>query len=293
MKDTGTQQSHSTPDPAPENPQSLGDETDQEKNQRGASGFDLPANRIIRKRIAARTVAVHLSALPPELQALKKPSESAYLTKYDLPDEIELGVSDGERKMLSRDEAWQLADEAGSKLEWEMLPDSLAGKATALFSETGQGVYANYGRPTMDFSGFFHDYIRAAGRVTNKSLLLGPLFIAMDTASAIGFTALGHLTRRAKLANKTVVADMLSTGFYEGSTSWTSAKLGVFTGARAIRLASVLPIPGAHLAAVPVGFLVGAATAVLVKRLANEYKDKAIDAAHGAEMLKYRRRVLR
>ncbi len=249
----------------------------------------LPANRVIRKRLAARTIAIHLSALPPELQALKDISDTtdnAYLTKDDLPDEICLTIPGEEVKVLSRDEAWEFADDAGSKLEWHILPDTPSGKATALFSTTGQGVYANYGRPTMDFSGFFFDYLRASGKASEgvmapqKSVLLGPLFITIDAISAAGFTALGHNTRGAPLTNKTVLTDIVSTGVYEGSTSWTSAKLGVFTGARTIRLAAVLPIPGVHLAAVPVGFLVGAVTAIFAKRIANQYKDKAIDATY-------------
>lgn len=114
--------------------------------------------------------------------------------------------------------------------------------------------------------------------------MLGPIFIAMDTTSAIGFTALGHITRKAKLNDKTVLSDVASTGVYEGTTSWTSAKLGVFTGAKAIRLTAALPIPGAYLAAVPVGFLVGAITAVFTKRYANQYKDSTIDAVHRSVM---------
>jgi len=248
------------------------------------SKIGLPANRVIRKRIAARTIGVHLSALPPELQALKASTDNTYLTKYDLPDEVHLTTSGGDRKTLSRDEAWKLADEAGSKLEWDILPDSMAGKATALFSTTGQGVYANYGRPTMDFSGFFHDYIGNSRGSTasqgSNSAMLGPIFIAMDTASAVGFTALGHITRGAPLVNKTVLSDIASTGVYEGSTSWASAKLGVLTGANVMRLAAAIPVPGVHLAAIPVGFLAGAAAAIFVKRFANQHKDGAIDAAY-------------
>jgi hypothetical protein len=252
----------------------------------------LPVNRVIRKRLAARTIGVHLSALPPELQAFKESTDNAYLTKYDLPDEVHLTVFGGDKKLFSRDEVWEIADEAGAKQEWDILPDTLSGKATALFSTTGQGVYANYGRPTMDFSGFFYDHVgasgqQAAGSIASQganSVLLGPMFIAMDTASAIGFTSLGHLTRGARLTDKTVISDIVSTGIYEGSTSWTSAKLGVLTGAKAIRFAAALPIPGAHLAAVPVGFLVGAATAIFVKHFANKSKDKAIDVTHQSVM---------
>ena len=267
---------------------------DKEANNKAVKGTEigLPANRVIRKRLAARTIGVHLSALPPELQALKDTTDNAYLTKYDLPDEIHLTVPDGDRKVLSRDEAWKFADEAGSKLEWDILPDSMAGKATALFSTTGQGIYANYGRPTMDFSGFFHDYIGTSGQHStgsiasqgSNSVMLGPIFIAMDTASAVGFTALGHVTRGAPLADKTVLSDIASTGVYEGSTSWASAKLGVLTGAKVMRLAAAIPIPGIHLAAIPVGFLAGAAAAIFVKRFSNQHKDGAIDAAYKSVM---------
>lgn len=251
--------------------------------------ISLPANRIIRKRFAARTIAIHLSALPPELQVFKEfndTTDNAYLTKQDLPDEIHLTLPGGEEKVLSRDEAWEFADEAGAQLEWHMLPDTMSGKATALFSTTGQGVYANYGRPSMDFSGFFYDSIRASKQASRgaiasqKSLLLGPLFITVDAISAAGFTALGHITRDAPLTNKTVLSDIVSTGIYEGSASWTSARLGVFTGVRAIRLAAALPVPGAHLAAIPVGFLAGAVTAIFAKHFANQYKDRAIDATY-------------
>ena len=248
--------------------------------------IELPENRLIRKRFAARTIGIHLSALPPEFQAFKDTADNTYLSKYDLPDEIHLTVPGGEERVLSRDEAWAFADEAGAQLEWHMLPDTMSGKATALFSTTGQGVYANYGRPSMDFSGFFYDSIHASRQASGgviasqESLLLGPLFITVDAISAAGFTALGHITRDASLTNKTVLTDIASTGIYEGSASWTSARLGVFTGARAIRLAAVLPIPGAHLAAIPVGFLVGAATAIFSKRFANQYKDKGIDASY-------------
>lgn len=250
----------------------------------------LPANKIIRKRIAARTVAVHLSALPPELHVFRDGADNTYLCKRDLPDEIQLTTCSGEKKVLSRDEAWDFADEAGENLEWDILPDNMAGKATALFSSTGQGIYANYGRPSMDFSGFFYDYINnprqfTAGSITSQGssgVMLGPIFIAVDTASAAGFTALGHITRGAHLGDKTVLSDVVSTGAYEGSSAWASAKLGVLSGAKVIRFAAVLPIPGAHLAAIPIGFLVGATTAIFVKHFANKYKDRAVDATQSA-----------
>lgn len=270
-----------------EDQQHLNNEVSLDKKEIEDTKIGLPENRVIRKRFAARTIGIHLSALPPELQALKTSvtTNNAYLNKGDLPDEIPLTVFGGDKTVFSRDEIWKIADEAGSKLEWKILPDTLGGKATALFSTTGQGLYANYGRPSMDFSGFFHDYIRTSGQYSGtiasqgqKSVLLGPIFIAADTISAAGFTALGHITRGAKLTDKTVLSDVISTGAYEGSTSWTSAKLGVFTGAKVIRLATTLPIPGAHLAAIPLGFLAGATTAIFTKYYANQYKDKAIDA---------------
>lgn len=253
---------------------------------------DLPTNRVIRKRLAARTIGVHSSALPPELQALVDPSRTPYLMRKNLPEEIQLTVSnekEGENsKLFSRDEAWEFADEAGSKLEWKILPDTMGGKATALFSTTGQGVYANYGRPTMDFSGFFHDYIHihrksSGSSIAPKSLgsvLLGPIFITLDTISAAGFTAIGHTTRGAPLTDKTVLTDVVSTGVYEGTTSWASARLGVLTGAKVMRLAATLPIPGIHLAAVPLGFLAGATTAIFFKRFSNQTKDQVIDATY-------------
>lgn len=253
-----------------------------------ATKIELPVNRIIRKRIAARTIGVHLCALPPELQALNDATKSAYLAKHDLPDEICLALSDGDMKFLSRDEAWKLADELGERLEWDMLPETLSGKATALLSSTGQGVYADYGRPCVDFSGFAHDGIISSSQQTksviasqgvNSSVMLGPLLIAVDTASAAGLTALGHKTRGARLTDKTVLSDVASTGVFEGSMSWASAKLGVFTGAKAMRLTALLPIPGARLASIPIGIVVGLTTVVASKRFANKCKDAAIDAA--------------
>lgn len=279
MTDPGNQTTNSFDDQ-----QHKSDEMIQDNKVDKETAKGLPDNRVIRKRIAARTYAVHFSALPSELKALIDTPTNAYLTRYDLPDEIKLTDANGEKKLLSRDEAWAFADEAGAQLEWDILPDSLAGKATALFSETGQGLYANYGRPTMDFSGFYHDYVRSVGQNTTGSILLGPIFIAMDTSSAIGFTALGHLTRKARLTDKTVLSDVVSTGIYEGTSAWSSAKLGVLTGASAIRLTAALPIPGAHVAAAPVGFLVGATTAILAKHYANKYKDKALDTAQESIM---------
>ena len=268
-------------DNATEEVRQLSDEVVTDKKAGKDAEIGLPANRVIRKRIAARTIGVHLSALPPELQALKKATDNAYLTKYDLPDEIHLTLSNGDRKVLSREEAWAFADEAGSKLESDITPDTLASKAIALFSSTGQGVYANYGRPSIDFAGFFHDTMASQGR---NNVMLGPILIAVDTVNAAGLTALGHVTRSAPLTDKAVLSDVVSTGVFEGSTSWASAKLGVLTGAKLMRLTAVLPIPGAHLAAVPIGLLVGISTAIFAKHFTNQYKDRAIDLAHQSIM---------
>ncbi len=276
-------------DASTEGNQQFSDKVVSDSQLAGESAIGLPANKVIRKRFAARTIGIHLSALPPEFQAFNKindTTDNAYLTKQDLPDEIHLTLPDGEQKVLSRDEAWEYADEAGAQLEWHILPDTMSGKAAALFSTTGQGLYANYGRPTMDFSGFYYDCIRTAEKasrevtMSQKTILLGPLFITIDAVSAAGFTALGHFTRGASLKNKTVFTDIASTGIFEGSASWTSAQLGVFTGVKAIRFATVLPIPGVHLAAVPIGFLTGAVTAIFAKRFINHYKDRAVDASY-------------
>ena len=77
-----------------------------------------------------------------------------------------------------------------------------------------------------------------------------------------------------------MLADVASTGIFEGSTAWAFAKLGVFTGFKALRLAAMLPVPGAHLAALPIGLLVGATTTIFAKRLANQCKDTVVDSIH-------------
>lgn len=246
--------------------------------------LQLPDNRIIRKRIAARTVGVHLSALTPELRAFSN-NGGAYLAKHDLPDYVYLTLPNEERQQFTRVQAWKIADEAGEKMEREMLPDTWAGKTTAFVSSTGQGPYADYGRPSVDFIGFAHDGIISSGQHAKNvipqglnNLMLGPIFVAGDTLSAAGFTALGHVTRGAHLTDQTVLSDVASTGVFEGSTAWGSAKLGVFTGMKTIGLTALLPIPGARLAAIPVGIVTGLATAVMSKHLANSAKDVAVDA---------------
>ncbi len=254
---------------------------------------NLPANRVIRKRFAARTTAIHVSALPPELESLAPLADgNRYLAKHRIPSEVRVPGPEGAPQTLSRDEAWKLADRHGEQVEGGLLYGT-AGKVAAFFSTHGQGIYANFGRPSLDFSGFFHDYIdqqaaaRACHVVTSGStsatpangVLLGPLFIAFDTTSAAGLTALGHVARSASLRDRTVATDVLSTGVYEGSSAYATAKLGVITGAKAMGTAAALPIPGACVAAFAAGFLVGALTAVVAKRVINDVKDVAVDRA--------------
>ncbi len=245
----------------------------------------LPENRLIRRRVAARTTAIHACAIADEPWAkemLEHCDGDGYLQKHQFPDQIAVAESSGEQRMISRDEAWSLADEKGEALEWALL-SGLSGRIAAFFSTHGQGIYANYGRPTMDFSGFFRDRIAGVGRRGAQgigALQLGPLFIAIDTASAAGFTALGHFARRADMTSAPVVSDVLSTGAYEGTSSYASAKLGVFTGVKAMGAVAAVPLLSAPLGGLIAGFTVGAATAIVVKRTTNRLKDKAIDAAY-------------
>lgn len=177
-----------------------------------------------------------------------------------------------------------LADEKGESMEWTLL-SGLSGRIAAFFSTHGQGIYANYGRPTLDFSGFFRDHVAGVGTgsaPSGSNFRLGPLFIAFDTASAAGLTALGHVARGASLSNATVASDILSTGAYEGTSAWASAKIGVVVGAKAMGMVAAAPLPGVRLAAFVTGFTVGAATAIVAKRTTNRLKDMAIDAAYEA-----------
>jgi hypothetical protein len=245
------------------------------------TGAEMPDNRVIRRRVAARTTAIHVSALVNEPWAkdvLEQCDDSGYVEKRHFPEQIEVEETPGKIRVVSRDEAWALADEKGESLEWALL-SGLSGRIAAFFSTHGQGIYANYGRPTLDFSGFFRDYVAGAGA---GSVQVGPLFIAFDTASAAGLTALGHVARGANLTNPEVASDILSTGVYEGTSSWASAKIGVFTGAKAMGIAAALPLAGASVAALITGFTVGAATAIVVKRGTNRLKDKAVDATYTA-----------
>jgi hypothetical protein len=261
--------------------------TETEMEKRDGAEIALPENRLIRRRVAARTTAIHASAIADEPWAkdvLEHCDGDGYLQKHQFPDQIAVEEPPGAPRLISRDEAWRLADEKGAALEWALL-SGLSGRIAAFFSTHGQGIYANYGRPTMDFSGFFRDRIVGVGRRGAQgigALRLGPLFIAIDTASAAGFTALGHFARRADLTSAPVVSDVLSTGAYEGTTAWASAKLGVFSGVKAMGAAALVPLPGARLGALIAGFTVGAATAIVVKRATNRLKDKAIDAAYEA-----------
>lgn len=248
----------------------------------------LPKNRVIRKRFSARTTGIHLSALPAELraalrQAGTETSDGDYLEKHRIPDPIRLAAADGGVRVLSRDESWALAEKAAIELESSLLRGK-AGKVAAFLSDTGQGPYANYGRPVVDYTGFFVDHIhhRLAGAGIGKGagpLRYGPLLIAIDTAAAAGLTALGHAARGADLADRAVVTDVASTGAYEGGSAWASAKVGVIAGAKAMALTAVIPIPGARVASVAIGFFIGAATAIAAKKVVNSAKDIAVDAA--------------
>ena len=244
----------------------------------------LPKNRVIRKRFAARTTGIHLSALPSELRAALNQdgsSNGGYLEKHRIPDKVRLTAADGGVRELSRDEAWALAESAAIELESNLLR-GWAGKVTGYFSATGQGPYANYGRPVVDYTGFFVDEIhrrRAGIGGGASSLRYGPLFIAVDTVAAAGLTALGYAARGSDLTESAVVTDVASTGAYEGGSAWASAKVGVLAGAKAMALTAVMPVPGARVAALAVGFFVGATTAIAAKKVVNRAKDATVDAA--------------
>lgn len=248
------------------------------------TAFRIPKNRVIRKRFAAKTTGVHLCALPAGLRAsvaAGRVSRDGYLRKGAIPARIWVTDGKGGGRMLSRDEVWGLADTAGEELEWELLSGK-AGKLAAFFSSTGQGVYADYGRPTMDYAGFFRDYLSGGvGGAASalEGLQLGPVLIAADAAGASGLTALGHLARQADFTDAAVVKDVVSTGVYEGGAAWASAKIGVAAGARALCAVSAMPLPGARPASILVGFLVGAAAAIAAKRVTNGLKDAAVDTA--------------
>lgn len=246
----------------------------------------LPKNRLIRKRFSARTTGIHLSALPAELRAALRQAETSegdYLEKHQIPDKIRITTGDGGLRVLSRDETWALAERAAIALESSLLRGK-AGEVTAFFSDTGQGPYANYGRPVVDYTGFFVDHIHRRLAVTGIGkgagpLRYGPLFIAIDTAAAAGLTAIGYAARGADLSDRAVVTDVASTGAYEGGSAWASAKVGVLAGAKAMALTAVMPIPGARVASVAVGFFVGATAAIAAKKVVNTAKDVAVDAA--------------
>ena len=273
----------------------------------------IPNSRVIRKRVAARTTAIHICALaraPWAGKLLADADADGYLQKHAFPEAVEIRDVEGHRRMLSREQAWRRADARAAALEWTLL-SGVTGRIAAFFSRHGQGVYANYGRPTMDFSGFFWDRVTASaaadaasappGRsVPGRSVIgnatpavsavqVGPLFIAADTAAASGLTALGYLARGASLANPVVASDVLSTGAYEGTSAWATAKLGVFTGVKAMAVAASLPLAGAPVATVMAGLTVGATTAITAKYAVNRLKDHAIDAAQKATGVRVRR----
>ncbi len=243
-----------------------------------------PKNPVIRQRISARTIGIHRSALPCELRALtgRAGATGAYLRKRQIPEQVRIAGADKTIQVLSRDEAWALADRAGLALESSLLSGT-AGRVAGFFSATGQGIYADYGRPTLDFSGFFVDQLNrmagdAAGRAAGV-LQFGPVLIALDTAGAAGLTALGHWARGADMTDRVVVADVASTGAYEGGSAWASAKLGVAAGVKAMGVTAALSVSGAPAMSILVGVAVGAGVAIAAKRLVNGLKNIVVDAA--------------
>lgn len=260
-----------------------------------------PNSRVIRKRMIARTIGIHISVLPPELRALRMQTDrhgDSYLARHQIPDQIRIMDTHGMARVLSREQAWMLAEEAAQQLERHQLSGT-AGRITAFFSTTGQGPYADYGRPTVDYSGFYVDYLNqmsaagtretfcdqlacvgAAGHI--GTLHFGPTLIALDTAAAAGLTGLGYMARNVDLADRTVVTDIASTGVYEGSSAWVSAKIGVVAGAKAMAAMAVLPILGTTAASLVIGFVVGAAAAVVTKQAVNSTKNIAVDSAYKA-----------
>jgi len=89
----------------------------------------------------------------------------------------------------------------------------------------------------------------------------------------------GHWARGADLTDRVVVADVASTGAYEGSSAWATAKFGVAVGVKAMGLTAALAVPGAPAASILVGVTIGAAAAISAKRLVNGPKNIAVDAA--------------
>lgn len=234
----------------------------------------IPKNRIIRKRIAARTVAVHLCAVPHEFSlpgVINQLADRSYLHKHEIPRNVPVTDITGEVQTLTRDEAWHIIDVAGEAME-NTLPEGKAGNMAEFFSATGQKGYANYGRPTIDYAGFFLDHTRGS-----TSLGVGPLLIGIDAAAASGLTALGHVARGTSLTHTTVLADITSSGAYEGVSSWIAARVGVAVAAKTLGLAVFLPVSGAGAVPALAGFAVGAAAAIATKRATNVLKDRAVD----------------
>lgn len=251
---------------------------------------ELPNNRVIRRRIAARTTGIHVFALPPELAALA--DDDDFLTKYQIPEQHQIRDQNGALMPMTRNEAWARADRRAAEIE-RMLLSGSSGKTAAFFSRNRQGLSAIIGRQTLVFSGFFHDYLEQMGEASHalsrrgtsvtptSGIHLGPIFIALETATATGLTALGHFRRGAPMGDRTVVTDLVSTGAYEGASAYGAAKLGVLAGAKAMIATATLPIPGAHAAAFAAGFLGGAVAAITGKTLANQVRNIVVDNACG------------
>ncbi|MEZ5454019.1 MAG: hypothetical protein R3E93_14555 [Thiothrix sp.] len=242
------------------------------------SSFDaqiaIPENRIIRKRVVARTIAVHLCAIPSGLRLpgiVNGITDKGYLRKWEIPRQVRISDAAGKTRTLTRDAAWQLIDAAGAELEHTLLTGN-AGKAAGFVSKAGQGIYANYGRPAVDYTGFLGDYLRGMA-----PLRVGSLLIGIDASVASGLTLLGHAARGTPLSHAVVLTDVLSNGAYEGSSSWASAKIGVAAAAKTLGMTFFLSIPAAGVASVLTGFVVGAAAAIATKRAVNVVKNKAVD----------------
>lgn len=257
------------------------------------SKYQLPQNRVIRRRVAARTTGVHIGALPPELRSLASlVNGDDYLSKHQIPEKIQVRGEDGVLVPLKREKVWKLVDEHAKEIEGSLLSGS-TGKIAAFFSSRRQENYANFGRPTLYFSAFFHDYLERTAEVSRalasrgravrptSGIRIGPVFVVLDTSTAAGFTALGHVARGAPIGDRIVVTDVLSTGAYEGASAYASAKLGVLAGAKAMVTTAILPIAGAHIAAFTTGIVVGAIVAVSAKILVDEVKDIVVDNTCG------------
>ncbi len=254
-------------------------------------GQKLPQNRVIRRRFAARTTSIHVCALPPELKSLASLADAdGYLLKHRIPEQNQVYDEEGALLLLTRDEAWKFFESNSEEMESKQL-SGRAGEIAASISNFGQGIYANFGRPPLDFSVFFRDYHETtaeASRALSRSgkavtpinrLHIAPIFFVWDTLSAAGLTALGHFARGAPMRDRSVVTDVVSTGVYEGASVYATAKLGLLAGSRAMVTMARLPIPGAHAAAFITGFMTGLIVAVSGKTLVNFVKNATVDNA--------------